>query len=206
MMSNILSHLPIFNLFSSALSLIITTMISAVMISAVTIGCSVPRASSAPSVQLSPQDPPASVEELKPLLSARHSRDVPAMAGLSHIEGHDVGLLWLARYGNPLAVRARALRLLGELPTDDALDVLMERAAELNRPSVRAAAIKATSAHLRRASGARLEVLIMLIKRSDSPSAPRRVRFAAQEVMRIAPDLFPPADDPNLNIPGGLRR
>ena len=192
-----MSNTHVFSLSSLVLSLIISTVM---------IGCGMSRASLAQSGQLSPETPPASVEELKPLLSARHSRDVPSMKRLSQIEGHDVGLIWLARYGNPLAMRARALKLLGELPTDVALDVLMERAAELNRPSVRAAAIKATSSPLRRTSGARRAALIALIKRSDSPSAPRRVRFAAQEVMRVAPDLFPPADDQSLNMPGALRR
>jgi hypothetical protein len=85
---------------------------------------------------------PAAASTVRELLMARHNDDVPDRATLDAHAGALEALVWLASHGDPLVVRARALRVLGQYAEDDARAVQVAVASDSNaHPSLVAAAI-----------------------------------------------------------------
>src|SRR5688572_11021626 len=58
-----------------------------------------------------PQGAPASAARVRPLLLARHTKDLPDRVVLDRHEGAELGLGWLAEHDGLMAVRERALYL-----------------------------------------------------------------------------------------------
>lgn len=94
--------------------------------------------------------PPPSVHPLRATLRARHTSDLPTLNELSEIKGYDRGLMWLTLFGSPLQIRSRASRLLGEVESDEALALLLDRAQHAQRASLRASALRGLKSALAR--------------------------------------------------------
>ena len=72
----------------------------------------------------------------------------------------------MARFGNPLQVRIRALRGLGEEKSDESLAQLLESASNGSRSSIKAAALMGLIGHVTRLSSTdqRYTLLTMIVK------------------------------------------
>ena len=129
--------------------------------------------------------PPASVQQLTPLLRARHSAQLPSAERLAAVEGAAEGLLWLGRFGDPVSLRVRALNGLRAFPSPEARALFRWTEARRRAPkSLRAAALRGLGGYLSPLS----EELVALFERALRSSDPR-IRGAALEVVEASPPL-----------------
>lgn len=87
--------------------------------------------------------PPTNHVLIEQMLSARHPEDLPGAAQWSQVDNAEDGLLWLATHGRLDRHRQRALAALRFFESDQARELLMERATSPRHTSlVRAGAME----------------------------------------------------------------
>ncbi len=135
-------------------------------------------------------DPPPRLELLRKALSARHSSALPSHAHIKKIDESERGLMWLGLYGNPLNIRVRALSVLGELSSDDSLQMLLQSVGMAKRPSLKAAALRALKGRLAGLSPTDpRRAQIIAIARQAAHSSDRRIAESVRALGEIAPEL-----------------
>lgn len=85
---------------------------------------------------------PPDLDTIASLLRARHAEDLPSAADLEKYPSAEASLQQLARAGETMVVRTRALRLLEHYPSDASHTLLVEIAGGTGHPALRAAAIE----------------------------------------------------------------
>lgn len=103
--------------------------------------------SESPSSERSASDPadaesPPDLDTIASLLRARHAEDLPSAEDLKKYPSAEASLQQLARAGETMVVRTRALRLLEHYPSDTTHTLLVEIAGGPGHPALRAAAIE----------------------------------------------------------------
>lgn len=127
----------------------------------------------------------AAADKLQPLLAARHAEDLPARGDILKVEHGPQGLLWQARHGNPLLVRARALALLRHFPDKDSRELLLQTALSSGAPALlRSHAMMGLAGH---SEGGDPEVAQALLQ--GAQDGERRVRLAARQTLEGSTSL-----------------
>lgn len=86
---------------------------------------------------------PEGTAELQSMLMAWHSEDLPTRAVLDHHANAQGSLLWMARNGQTMVIRVRAMGLLGLYPSVEAGQLLDGIASDDSQhPSLRAGAMR----------------------------------------------------------------
>ena len=127
---------------------------------------------------------PEGVAELDSLLRAWHKEDLPTRDALEkHTDAED-SLIWLAKNGDIMSVRVRALQLLRYYPDDTAGDVLLAIAADdAAHPTLQAAAIRGMSGQDLRTKASLRDAAVGGLTSTDI-----RVGLAAVEVLSSLDD------------------
>jgi hypothetical protein len=112
--------------------------------------------------------------------------------------------MWLAKFGNPLSIRIRALGALGQLMSDEALHQLLDSASQ-GRKSVRAASLRGLAGHLKRLTlKDPRRIRVQELAHEASQSSDRRLKqagsFLVQRLSEFNKNESPLAP-PNLKTP-----
>ncbi|TNE90912.1 MAG: hypothetical protein EP330_07055 [Deltaproteobacteria bacterium] len=124
---------------------------------------------------------PESATALESMLMAQHSEDLPDKAKLDTVDGAAAGLAWLADFGDPLVLRARALDLLGYYPPG--AEQLRTTARESSLPKLQAAALFGLARTDLAADPQGRELARTLARHSDE-----RVAMAAVAALKTVPE------------------
>jgi hypothetical protein len=145
-------------------------------------------------------EPPSQeqIDELRPLLFARHPRDLPDRDTLAAHPNAEATLIHLADNDDRMIVRERALLLLGHFATSSAEEFLTAAASEPERdPRLRAAAIAGLGKYDLEGRADLREAVIAQLEHADL-----RVGFAAVQALRDVPSaaaaLKRAADNPDV--------
>jgi hypothetical protein len=183
--------------FSIYNTLVNTVLINtvAMIIALPSVGCSTPQKTtdtSISNIKSSSSDVrPISVKLLSIVLKARHTEDLPTLTQLKEIEDYERGLIWLARFGNPLMLRIRALGMLGLAPSDLAVSQLIKSATEGKRASLKVAALRSIATHLKRLTSQdeRYNQLVKTLH-TATRSKHARVQSVAHELLFALTDVL----------------
>ena len=152
-----------------------------------------------PTVEAREAGPPGSADTLRPLLMARHAKDLPSPRSSARHDDAAAGLRWLAEHDDLVVVRARALLLLRHFPDADTEVLLLRQLDDADsHQQLRAAAVRALSGF---DLDARADLRAKAAAAVKSPDLP--VAVSAARVLRDvdADDLTALRADPGLPNP-----
>ena len=99
-----------------------------------------PSGTRTPTTPTAASDAPASVTAITGLLSAHHTADLPDRAALDTHEDAVGSLIWIATNGDPLAIRGRAMHILGQYDDAAAVETQREAVADMSGHAIVVAA------------------------------------------------------------------
>lgn len=145
-----------------------------------------------------PEGAPEGVGDVRGLLLAHHTDDLPSRSDLEKHQNALDSLVWLARYDDALMVRERALTLLGQWAGDATAAAVCAEVLASSAPAGARAAAASCLGNQALVSDESLRTLVVGAVRDPDPRVGAAAAMALAGVAAARPDLEAAAADTTL--------